>query len=124
MANNKRRSDRIDFKEMVQVYTIPPSAFRGLGRSKAPPFLLKGKNISKEGICLENLGPIVLNGVYQLDFQFFKNQTIHTFARVVWSEKASCGLKFLKPEEVLDLQWGLEPMEGSGLSNHSNPLAS
>ena len=124
MASNKRKSDRIDFMEMVQVYTLPPAAPRGILKPKDPPRLLKGKNISKEGICLESLGPFPLDGVYQLDFQFFRNKTIHTFAKVVWSGKDSCGMQFLQPEEVLDLKWGLEPMDGKGLSNHSNPMAS
>ena len=124
MSTNKRKSDRIDFSEMVQVYSLPPAPYRGVLKPKDPPFLLKGKNISKDGICLESLGPFPLNGVYQLDFQFFRNKTLHTFAKVVWSEKGSCGFQFLRSEEFLDLQWGLEPMEGKGLSNHSNPMAS
>ena len=121
MAANKRRSDRIDFNDLVQVYSLPPTPQGGFLRSKKSPHILKGMNISKDGICLENLHPIVLNGIYQLDFQFFNNKTIHTFAKVVWSKKTSCGLQFMRPEEVLDLQWGLEPMEGAGLSNHCQP---
>jgi hypothetical protein len=124
MASNKRKSERIDFEEMVQVYTLSPIPSGNPLKSPNPPILLKGKNISKDGICLENLGNFIAEGTYQLDFQFFKDKTIHTFAKVVWSGKNACGLHFLKPEEVINLQWGLEYPEEAKLSNHSNPLAS
>lgn len=124
MASNKRRSERIDFKEKVQVYTLPPVSFPRMLRTKNPPILLKGKNISKDGICLEACDLFAKDHVYRLDFEFFKGGVIHTFAKVVWSEKDSCGMQFLKPEEVVELE---KPPKTEGepkLSNHSNPLSS
>src|SRR5271170_6171849 len=104
MSSNKRRSERIDFKEKVQVYSLPRASFPRMLKSKNPPLLLKGKNISKDGICLEACHLFQKDHVFQLDFEFFKGGTIHTFAKVVWSEKDSSGLQFLKPEEVVRLE--------------------
>lgn len=122
MASNKRRSERIDFRERVQVYSLPHVSFPKLLKSDHPPILLKGRNISKDGICLEACDLFSPENVYRLDFEFFKGGVIHTFAKVVWSGKDSCGLRFLKPEEVGGMESG--PETGPGLSNYSDPLSS
>ena len=126
MASNKRRSERIDFRERVQVYTIPSASFPRLLRSKNPPLLLKGRNISKDGICLEACDVFSKGRIYRLDFEFFKGGVIHTFAKVVWNGKDSCGMEFLKPQEVADLDKEKKPKpdEGPQLSNYSDPLSS
>jgi hypothetical protein len=124
MASNKRKSERIDFKEKVQVYSMPRASFPRMLKSKNPPLLLKGKNISKDGICMEASPLFRKDQVFQLDFQFFKNGIIHTFAKVVWTEKDSCGLQFLKAEEVVQMENKPEVEGEPKLSNHSNPLAS
>jgi hypothetical protein len=124
MASNKRRSERIDFREKVQVYTLPHLSFPRLLKTDHPPILLKGRNISKDGICLEACDLFAPDHVYRLDFEFFKGGVIHTFAKVIWSGKDSCGMRFLSPEEVTGSEGDPKAGPGPKLSNYNDPLSS
>ena len=101
MLPEKRISNRFEFAEIVQLHDVHYSHPEGYRPNGGSPLNLQGINIGKDGICLRTDYFFIPNHLFQLDFKL-RNKDIHTVARVVWSEKSSCGLEFLKSKDVED----------------------
>ncbi len=95
MGPEKRLSTRREFRGAVRIYEFKGSSDNSPAEAENSSLLLTGVNISQEGICLRTEYFFIPDHLFQLDFSFM-DKTIHTLARVVWSEKNACGLQFFK----------------------------
>ncbi len=102
MATNHRKSLRIRFDQMVQVYPVLIDSARKF-QPAAESDVLKIKNISKDGVCLETHGFLIPHQIYRIDFHFFANYRIQAFVKVIWSERTSGGFEFLTPQYLVEL---------------------
>ena len=102
MGEEKRQSPRVGIDEVVGVFALPDSRSAQLAKNLNLPHFLKAKNISPEGLCLETPNFFIPNQIFRLEFQVPHEGRSHAYASVVWSEKNACGLRFIKPGELLN----------------------
>ena len=102
MDKDNRQFQRVGMEEIVEVRFLPGSSPARSKNYSNQPHYLKAKNISKEGMCLETPEFFIPNQIFKLDFRSIHNGQAQAYASVVWSERNACGLRFIKPGELLD----------------------
>jgi hypothetical protein len=102
LGAEKRLSERKEFHGMVRVCEFTGSDERTPAAVEEDSVNLTAINIGRDGICLRTEYFFIPNHLFLLDFSIM-DKTIHTLARVVWSEKNTCGLQFIKPGDLLGL---------------------
>jgi hypothetical protein len=108
LGAEKRLSERKEFHGLVRVCEFSGFEEESPSTAEEGPLLLTALNIGRDGICLRTEYFFIPNHLFQLDFSIM-DKTIHTLARVAWSEKNSCGLQFIKPEDLTGL-FGQDPV--------------
>ena len=102
MPQENRQSQRIPMEEVVEVYLLPSALSGNSAKVPSEPLHLKARNISEAGLCLETQEFFLPNQIFKLDFALPHNGNTRAYAEVVWSERNSCGLRFIKPGGLLN----------------------
>jgi hypothetical protein len=99
LGAEKRLTERKEFHGMVRLCECGASVEKDTTEAEKDALQLTAINISRDGICLRTEYFFVPNHLFQLDFSIM-DRPVHTLARVVWSEKNTCGLQFIKPGDL------------------------
>ncbi len=97
----KRRFNRIEFREPVQVSPILPSKSANIYEVQDNRFEAQATDISEGGLRLEVPRPFTPHLLLKLKFEMSKDQPIEVFAKIVWSEKRFCGVSFIAVDEFM-----------------------
>jgi hypothetical protein len=99
LGAEKRLTERKEFHGMVRLCECGGSGEKDPAEAEKDSLHLTAINISRDGICLRTEYFFVPNHLFKVDFDIM-DRTVHTLARVVWSEKNACGLQFIKPGDL------------------------
>lgn len=87
----KRRFARVSFNTDAEIYPVFPSY-----ADDFPDLPLTGqaRDISGGGIAFKAEQSLKVGSFLKLRFEMEKNQMVEAFGKVVWAEKAFCGISF------------------------------
>lgn len=101
MENGKRQHRRAGFKEVVKAHSVIESKSGNVFEVQGTPMIVRSRNISEGGLCLELGSEAKPRMILKLNFQVGKKREVDIYARVVWAEKNLSGLQFIVMDDAV-----------------------
>jgi hypothetical protein len=95
VPNEKRQYKRAFFKETVNARRVTESKSGNVFEVQGTPLVVRSKNISEGGVCLELGDEARPQMILKLNFQVGKKKEVDVYAKVVWADKRLSGLQFI-----------------------------
>jgi hypothetical protein len=97
----RRRHDRFEFPQPVQIFPVLPSKSGNIYEVQNHSIEFKARDISEGGLRIEVDRPFDSNFLIKLNFEVLKDQPVEVYGKIIWSENNHCGIRFMLADEVL-----------------------
>jgi len=95
LPQDKRQHKRAHFQEPIKAHHVIESKSGNVFEVQGSPLLIRAKNISEGGLCLELGDRVKPQMILKLDFQVGPKQKVDVYAKVVWIDQELGGLQFI-----------------------------
>lgn len=95
MSSDKRQHKRASFKGTINSHQVIESKSGNVFEVQGTPMMVRSRNISEGGICLELGDASKAHMILKLSFQVGKKKEVDIYAKVVWVDKDLSGLQFI-----------------------------
>ncbi len=97
----KRHFDRFMFQKPIQVYPVLPSKSGNIYEVQDKVIPAQSHNISEGGLKLETKKSFDVDSILKLSFEAEKDSNVEVYAKIIWAQKAHCGVRFMMPDKSI-----------------------
>lgn len=98
-ASERRQRPRIPFVGTVSFHHVLPSKSGHIYEVRDPAVQAKAYDINEDGLCLSLSPALEPQAILKLNFEI-REKTVDVYARVVWTNRDRCGLRFIVLDRV------------------------
>lgn len=100
MLKEKRQHKRIRFSEAVEAHEVLESKSGNVFEVQGTPMIVRSRNISEGGLCIELGSKVKPQMILKLNFQVGKKKEVDVYAKVVWADENMSGVQFIVLDET------------------------